>query len=203
MTETLSLQGLPSLGDTNSIIGTEAHRLGSLWNPLRTLGSANGGGNGTWGPEGMTVFSLRYGAPGVLGGSAEAEVIVVESLVRQRTLMINVQSLRSVAGKAITEFRFVQASGKPLPAWLDEASNGFLIGERPVNLESIEIRVIAVLEDGTTIEKDIIINTVTGDVKSLTNSQRTELIPMFSKQFAAAPKLNDREIEKLARALAS
>ncbi len=201
MTEQLSLSGLPSLSGTNSILGTEIDRLNGFWGSFQAAADTGSGGGGTWGPEGMTGFSLRYGAPGTLGGSAESEVLVVESLVRQRTLMINAQALGRISGQAITEFRFVQANGKPLPSWLDEASDGFLIGERPVNVERIEIRVIAVLEDGTTIEKDVVIDTVAGDVKPLASSQRTELPAMFSKQFAAATKLNGAEVEALARVL--
>ena len=197
-TGVMSLNGLPSLSGSSSILGTEIDRLDGIWSSVQRLVSSGAGAGGTWGPEGMTGFSLRYGG---LGGSSTSELISIESLVRERALMINAQGIGHEAGKSVVEFRFLQANGRPLPSWLNEASDGFLIGERPSDVERLELRVIAVLEDGTVIEKDVVIDTMAGEIKPLETGRRTELPPMFYDQFEIRPKLTETEIETLARVL--
>jgi len=56
----------------------------------------------------------------------------------------------------------MQADGRALPGWLNRAGPELLVGERPADSERVELRIIAVLSDGTTIERDVVIQTSSG-----------------------------------------
>lgn len=202
MLDVLSLNGLPPFTAAQGAVAVEAERLQRMWQALSgghpwSRSSADPGA-----PEGLTGFSLKYATPEGLAGVGQQERIAIETLVRGRTLMINVQSLGDFGDLSFEGFRFTTRSGDALPGWLDEASHGFVIGERPADVEVIELRIEALLEDGSVIEKDVRINTLTGDIQAIGPERRAELAPMFTRQLGASPRLTGEEVEALGRVLA-
>ena len=76
-----------------------------------------------------------------------------------------------------------------------------LIGERPADVEEIKLRVIAVLSDGTTIERKVVIQTVSGEIQPL-EDKRSEVIPLFSDRLRAEAGRDDADFDQLLKALA-
>ena len=128
---------------------------------------------------------------------------MLESLVRERTLIVRMSSTEIPHHAHVVEYRVMLADGRALPSWLDRAGPELLIGERPADAEEIQLRVIAVLSDGTLIERDVRIQTMSGEIQALTTGKRAELVPMFTNQIEA--QLPDRQsgMDDLARALAA
>ncbi|MGQ0672289.1 MAG: Ig-like domain-containing protein, partial [Hyphomicrobium sp.] len=196
------ISGLGSLGGRLGV-GTsaqlEVQDLHRLWNLERLLDSDNGREQGTWTPEGLSGFSLRFAFAGDPSATHHAE-IVLESLVHDRTLIVRLSSTEIPEHAHVVEYRVLQADGRALPDWLDRAGPEVLIGERPADSERVELRVIAVLSDGTTIERQVVIQTNSGEIQPLNPGQRAELLPMFTDQIEAQSRQAD--LERLALALA-
>ena len=155
----------------------------------------------SWSPEGLTGFSLRYTFAADPLSSARGQIIL-DSMVRDRQLIVNL-SHTDIAGHAkVVEYRVMQADGRPLPAWLNNSGQNVLIGEHPVDVEVIKLRVIAVMSDGTTLERDVVIQTNSGEIQPLKETKRADATPLFSEQLTTFAERDQTEFERLLKALA-
>ena len=155
----------------------------------------------SWDPKGMTGFSLRYTYDHGTSDGQKAEIIF-ESFVRDRTLILQMTSTTIPQHASVLEYRVLQADGRPLPQWLDRAGPEVLIGQRPADVEQINLRVIAILSDGTTIEREVTVQTNSGEIQPFKPGKRAEIAPLFSEQLAQRLLLDSKERDELALALA-
>ena len=151
-------------------------------------------------PEGLIGSSLRLDLGGGVSEGGMRSQIVIEALVRDRTLIVQLSSTAE-AGKRVADYRVLSADGGPVPGWLDRANAGLFIGERPANVDRVGLRVIVVYSDGTSETKVIIIETMSGEIKTLAPDQRTELRLPFMEQLAARYTFADGALDDLARVL--
>ena len=155
------------------------------------------------GIDGLTGFSLRNNVPGNLGGLGNSEQVIIESLVRNRTLIIQISNTIDPGTKRIIDYKITRVDGTPLPEWLDRAGKDLLIGERSANEEIIQIRVEAIYTDGSIVVQDVQIETSTGEIQPLTPGKQGSVAPaLFGDQFRARPMLTQDQIYTLGRAIA-
>jgi hypothetical protein len=156
-----------------------------------------------YGYDGLAGFSMRNNVPGNLGGLSAREQVVIESLVRKDTLIIQISNTLQTGTKQIVDYRVMQSDGKPLPAWLDRAANDLLIGRRDVGTEVLLLKVEAVYSDGSVIVAEVQIDTATGEIKPIKVAGRDlPAPPMFGDQLQAPSQLTPDQIEGLGRAIA-
>lgn len=147
-------------------------------------------------------FSLRSNVPGNLGGLSAREQIVIESLVRDQTLMVQISNTIELGQRNILEYRITQRNGGELPKWLDKAGPDLLIGRHDAHVESIELRIEAIYSDGTHVTEDVRIDVETGEIQMLASDHAEQAAPqLFSDQFQTQPMLTDDQVEDLGRAL--
>ena len=158
-------------------------------------------GAGHWGPEGLSGFSLRFSLGIAQSDQSHGGQVILETLVRDRVLLVQISNTFAMSEGPATEYRIMQADGKPLPDWLDKTNGTLLIGEHPADVEVLRLRVIAILSDGTTITREVEIRTSTGEIQALLVERRTEVPRMFSDQLESGHMLSPREIDDLADAL--
>lgn len=127
-----------------------------------------------------------------LGENGRGLDIVVTS--HDRALAINLTGVPGMRAGGIVELDVRQLDGSPLPAWLDVSSRTLIEGLAPVDLEFVELAVRVVLSDGSTIGKNIRVNSTTGEIEELPD-RRTDAGPGDQKR--AAAELGDQHIERL------
>jgi VCBS repeat-containing protein len=157
-------------------------------------------GTMTWRPEGLTGFSLRSTFAIDSSSGAEAQV-VMESLIRDRTLIVRLSSTEVPQHAHVVGYEVTSADGSPAPAWLDRIDAGVLMGQWPVDAEFLDLRVKAILSDGTTVERDVEIQLNSGEIQPLKLEKRTEVIPLFSDQLQRHAQQKDSEFDILIMAL--
>jgi large repetitive protein len=197
----LSLSGLPPFDQGQGIVEVEIDHLTEMWRTQNSLLQAADGNPSDWGPEGLKGFSLKFGLAQGQNGAGMRERIAIESLLRDRVLMVNVTPFGDFDGVRVAQLRCTQLNGAALPVWLDEAGNGFLIGERPVDVERIDLTIEAVLEDGTTIRKDVRIDLRTGAINSIAAERRAELPAIFTRQLRTGQPTGVTDLEAAGRLL--
>ena len=172
-----------------------------LWEIERLLGcQLTGSDTQTWDVRGLTGFSLRMG---LLGDSDEAitgSKITIESLVRERILIVHVASDVTDASRGVAEYRMMQANGEPLPGWLERIGAGVLMGERPADLETLELKLTVIYSDGSYETKGVAIETISGEIKPLLVKEAAMPLP-FQAQFAVSAPLTEDAGRELARLL--
>jgi hypothetical protein len=159
---------------------------------------------GAPGLKGLTGFSLRFNtADGSIpdGIAAGASQIVLDSFVRQGSLIVTMSSVEIPGQAKVVDYRVMQADGRPLPSWLGRAGHT-LQGHRPADSETLKLKVIGILSDGTTIERDVVIQTMSGEIQPLAGAKRAELAPLFSDQLRTYADAQDIGFDRLQLALA-
>ncbi len=196
-----SLGGLPETRGGLINATSEPHNVHPLWRTGLVSGSFESRSALTWNPEGMTGFSLRttFATDQITGQEAQ---VVVESLIRERTLIIRMSGTELAGAPTVVDFRVTMADGRALPHWLDRVGAQVLMGERPVDAEVLELHITANLSDGSTIERDVSIQAITGEIQPLVLGKRTELMPLFTDQLQHQAQRNDNAFGKLMLALA-
>jgi hypothetical protein len=144
--------------------------------------STRGSNLGSWDVKGATGFSLRFNTGESELGSGERVSLVLESVVRDRTLIVQFTGLVSDSSAHVVEYRVMQADGKPLPKWMDRVGKDLVAGKWPVDQDTVDLKVIAILSDGTTITRDVHIQTNTGEIQPLRDRCTLETPKMFSDQ---------------------
>ncbi|MEW5963360.1 MAG: Ig-like domain-containing protein [Pseudomonadota bacterium] len=137
-------------------------------------------------------FSIRFG-----NIAGEADVFSVESLVRSESILVKLEPVSREVADRIVGYRFTRLDGTQPPSWLDEIGQGVLVGQVPANVEALQLRVIAVMEDGSEQHIDVVIHTRTGEIQRIAGGKRAELPVMFSEQLPADRALSLDDIEAL------
>jgi hypothetical protein len=175
-----------------------AHRQLDLWNSVAVFTKRPGLLLGE--PEGLTGFSLRLGLTrDAVDGGSNSQVIV-EALVRDRTLVVQL-STSVESGKRIADMRVLRGDGGPMPGWLERVGANLLIGNRPADVGQVQLRVIVVYEDGTSEEKDVQIESVTGEVTPRLVGKSGMVPSPFMDRFAEVDPPTDDDRRVLARQL--
>ncbi len=159
-------------------------------------GSAN-----SWDAHALTGFSLRMNLLGSETGSSSSAQIIIESLVRDQTLIIQITNSVPDATKSVQKYRISQANGQPLPNWLDRAGKSLVIGQRPPNIDRLDLSVTVIYTDGSFEEKAVQIDTKSGDIKLLELKQEANLNRTFSEQFTVKSPATEQEVTDLAEML--
>ncbi|MGQ0455520.1 MAG: tandem-95 repeat protein [Hyphomicrobium sp.] len=154
--------------------------------------------------DGLPGFSLRHSIPGNLGELNAREQIVIESLVRDRTLIMQISNTLERGARKIIEYRITQLDGSPLPGWLNRAASDLLIGRRDVDVDKVGIRIEAVYVDGSTVIEEVVVDTATGEIQPVKAVRQGDSGPalLFRDQFRAKPSLSGEQVQSLGRALA-
>jgi len=126
--------------------------------------------------------------------------VVVESLVRDRTLIVQFSSGLADKSRTVIAYSILQADGERLPGWLSRAAPDMLIGERPADVTSIALRIKVIYSDGTIETKTLEIDTHTGAMKLLPDKGALNVVP-FHKQFSVLTEADDATIDALAELL--
>jgi hypothetical protein len=187
------LGGMPVTGGDRSegvVQPLDAHRITEIERILGSDGYLRG--SSTWDSEGLTGFSLRFN---LLGGSTGSQ-ITIESVVRERTLIVNISDALSDPNRKIVEYRIMQANGAPLPGWLERMDNSVLIGERPANVDRIGLRITIIYSDGSSESRSVLIETTSGEIKPIEQKRTDRVLPFF-EQFASVTPFNDDDVEGL------
>ena len=166
---------------------------------LNTHLSKVGGGSSTV-VEGLEGFSLRMNSTPVLGGSGTGGQLILESMVRDQTLLVQISNTYGISGRSVSEYRVMQADGRPLPDWLERVGTGLLMGKRPANSEVVQLRVIAILKDGTSETREVTIQTNSGELKQLAD-KHAERQKLFSDHLKSTAMLSREQTHGLGRAV--
>ncbi|MEL6311486.1 MAG: hypothetical protein AAFQ17_03820, partial [Pseudomonadota bacterium] len=194
-----SLFGTPSA--TTIQQGTTSDRIDTtrIWEIAESLSRVRGGVADVWQPEGLSGFSLRYSdAAGGLG-SVRGLDVVIESLVRQGIMIIQVENPKaSDDGRQVSGIRFKSGTGTTLPGWLERVGPRVLMGERPVDVEELELSVVIEFDDGSSETRRVRIQGETGEIQNV-EERRSELRPpMFEEQFRPTYALTESQTTELA-----
>ena len=159
--------------------------------------STRAGNLNSWDVRGATGFSLRFNIGASDIASGERVSLILESVVRDRTLIVQFTGLVSDTSAHIVEYRVMQADGKPLPVWMERVGKDLVAGKWPVDQDIVDLKVIALLSDGTTITRDVHIQTNTGEIQPLEQQCTREHPRMFSDQLRARPMGPAADMERL------
>jgi len=127
--------------------------------------------------------------------------VIIESLVRDRTPIVQISNSVCDTTKSVQEYRVSQANGQPLPSWLDRAGESLVIGQRSVNVDHVDLSVTVIYTDGSFEEKAVQIDTMSGDVKLLEPRSEANVGRGFSEQFAVKSPATEKEVTDLAEIL--
>ena len=196
--QSLSLGGEPAFGFETGAVLQESARINQLWlpnglfaaNPLR----------GDWNVESISGFSLRFGVD--QAGTGGAPRFVVESIVRDGVLVMTFDEHSSGSSSSkVVGYRVTRPDGRVLPDWLERPSIDLLQGRPAVTMESLELRITAILADGTESSQDVRIDLSTGEIQPLHGRRADVGPPLFMDQFRAFAQLSDNDSAALATAL--
>ncbi|PPC84534.1 MAG: hypothetical protein CTY31_13745 [Hyphomicrobium sp.] len=153
--------------------------------------------------EGLPGFSLRHNVPGNLDGLSAREQVVIESLVRDQTLIVQISNTIEDGVLRITEYRITQVDGSALPDWLDQIGPDLLMGRHEVGSDDVELRIEAIYSDGTSVVENVRIDAGTGEISPLIAPVKDAAAPqMFGDQFRAQHMLTPEQIQGLGQAIA-
>lgn len=126
--------------------------------------------------------------------------LILDRMVRNGTLIVNLSSTAIEGHPHVTEYRVMRADGQPLPDWLNRAGTDVLLGQRPADVAAVELRIVGILSDGTTIERGVTIQTSTGEIKPL-NDRGANATPLFTEQLQAENNASNAQFDQLLKAL--
>jgi hypothetical protein len=107
--------------------------------------------------------------------------VIIESLVRDRTLIVQISNSVCDTTKSVQEYRVSQANGQPLPSWLDRAGESLVIAQRSVNVDHVDLSVTVIYTVGSFEKKIVQIDTMLGDVKLLEPRSEANVGRAFSE----------------------
>ena len=138
-----------------------------------SLRNSFGQAYGSWGPEGLTGFSLRADVSEGLNsnGPLATGQIIVDTLLRNRVLYIELSNTFDTEKHgSVVEYKVLQSDGKPLPKWMHQAGKGLLLAEFPAETQEIKLKIAVIFADGTLYRHAINIQTASGEVDLLRNN---------------------------------
>ena len=185
---------------TEGAVLQESLRLQRLWH----LDEVHPGGSSfdTWRASGMAASSLVFGEDASSQGHGNRSNVNIEARVLNGVLTL--WATRVLGSKTVADvnYRMTLVDGRPLPARRDRTAKDQVSGRRPANVESIDIRVIAVMPDGREVLQDVRVNLKTGDIEPIARRDASLAPRMFSSQFRAMEPIGASGREALARVLA-
>ncbi|MEM7750445.1 MAG: hypothetical protein AAF346_19500, partial [Pseudomonadota bacterium] len=195
---------LAATNDLASLHGLDAasNRLSDsrAWE-LLAFANEQGGALSGFGVEGLTGFSLRLGLLDNFAGTSDKDQVIIEALVREKVLMVQVSNNVSDQAKTIVEYRFTRADGGPLPGWLDRVGSTLLLGERPADVEQLQLRIDVVYSDGTSESRAVKIETNSGEIQPFSQQQASAAPKMFAEQFNPTTVPAEEGMQELSRML--
>ena len=196
----LSLSGEPPFISAQGIVLQVSDRLNQLWwSDAQRIMQRDFDGN----VEGHGGFSLRFGVKPDVAGPDGAPRFVIESLMRDGVLLLTFDEIGADRdGRHVVDYRVISADGRALPDWLERSSNSLVQGRRSANAETLDLRVTAILSDGTESTQSVRIQTRTGEIQPLDDRRSDLAPPLFRDQFRSLAHLTDRESTALAAMLA-
>jgi CshA-type fibril repeat protein len=191
-----SLDGIGGFDIDGSPVSDEVARL----DRLATLGEA-----------GDRVFQPRFGDFVVKGfsgfsvrqTSGPAGQIMVDSVVRDRTIYVEMRDVGGERTSPIREFQLRSATDGALPDWIRMDARGLAIIERPVDVDTIRLIIRGVREDGRVIEVPVNIQGATGEIQldgRQILSARSDGADLLGTTMMAAKGAADAEAARLAAA---
>lgn len=127
-------------------------------------------------------------------------MLMLESTVRDGQLIIKLSSEAADTTRRIIDYRILQGNGEPLPRWLGRVGDDTLIGEAPLDVESIKLRIKILFSDGTFETKTIEVRTDTGEMQHVKQDASFNVVP-FTSQFVERFAMTDEQAEELAKIL--
>ncbi len=137
----------------------------------------------------------QFGDDGVRGE------LTVQSVLRGRTITLEFSSSFNGADQRTTEYRVLQADGRPLPDWLERAGKDIVVGDMPVDLDEIRLKIVAILADGSSTERNIIVDLSTGEIRPAPDQLGWSRPPIFQESFALSSEFTEAQLAFLAEAL--
>ena len=196
-----SLEGLSEFENGSLVVQTGAldrARLQEIGLKIAPYGRAVGLED--WDVRGASGFSLRFSIDtGDLNSSYGTE-LVFETIVREKTLIVKFTGLTHDGSVDVSEYRVMQANGKPLPQWLGRLGKDMVAGRWPANMDAIDLRVTAILADGTTVTRDVRIQTNTGEIKEIEKEKLGERPTFFSDELqnqTISPGQNTERLQQM------
>ncbi|MEZ5925844.1 MAG: Ig-like domain-containing protein [Hyphomicrobiaceae bacterium] len=135
---------------------------------------------GFWDVQSLTGFSIRMGID-VSAGLSSTDKIVVDTLMRDRVIFIEISD--TIPPEAEVQVRSLAvrlADGRPLPRWVDVADNGLLLVDAPLDRTTLDLRITALMSDGSSVTRSVTIQLASGEVQELRLEQQS--IPLFEEQ---------------------
>ncbi len=197
----VSLDGLREFENGSLVVQTGAldrARLQEIGNVFAQYGRSVGLDD--WNVQGATGFSLRFSIDTGELASSDGNELVFETIVREKTLIVQFTGVVREGSADVSEYRVMQANGKPLPQWLGRLGKDMVAGRWPANTDAVDLRVTAILTDGTTVTRDVRIQTNSGEIKEIEKDKLGERPRFFSDELqnqTIRPGQNTERLQQL------
>ncbi len=185
------LDGMPlAEGETSS------DDTGSLQNPAFAVFKSNPALSSNGDVHGLSSFSLRFSNTG-----AVEQKVLIENFVRGQTMILNLGMDGVSKGQSI-EWKLQTLDGHPMPDWLAFVGKSSVYGQRPADVETIDLRVIGILPDGTIVTHEFRLQAITGEMQPLSIGKSGLLAPKtFLEQLKLDAMINSESLHGLANLL--
>ena len=200
----LGLGAAASLLSARSAVAQAVASVDQAWHPDEGLHAGHGFGSnfGSWGAESVSGFSLRFGEAVGRFAAVDGPRFMIESHIANGVLILTFEQIGDTKHGVVIDYHVTRVDGQALPAWLERPSIDILQGRRDPTSEVLDLRVTAILADGSQISQDVRVQTPTGGIQSLPRV-RAELSPaLFGDQFQTFAALSDQQSAALASAVA-
>ncbi|MEO1206350.1 MAG: Ig-like domain-containing protein [Pseudomonadota bacterium] len=167
------VNGLRGFGD----IGTGNGSVGRVIQDTATLSELSNAANlafdnrfGSPEPDPLFGFSIRMDVPTIGNAIGEAGVgqIVVETLKRDQVIYLQVSNTFGAAGHGeVQAYKVSLPDGAPLPRWVSQADQGVLLADVPAEGGVLDLKITAILEDGTTSQRGVSLELSNGEIRPL------------------------------------
>ncbi len=125
-------------------------------------------------------------------------------MLYNRTLILEVDyDIVSDPDLEVDSIEVSRVDGEPLPEWMfEDQRQGVLMGDPPVGVETIELRMEVTLSDGTVIVRYCQVDVTSGEISELGGSASAqETLPSFINQLAMGRGSFESSPQALVKAL--
>ena len=151
------------------------------------LGTWSGDRHGGLDARPLSSHSLK------LAATETGSLVTLEAFVRENTLMVHLE-FDGRQRADLLEWKVQRADGRPLPEWLSFAGESVLIGHRAADAEAVDIRVIAILQNGGTVEHTVRLDPATGALQTVRLGTSGQLAPpKFWERIPIEPALTHEQ----------
>ncbi|MEL6112752.1 MAG: hypothetical protein AAFR20_08105, partial [Pseudomonadota bacterium] len=138
---------------------------------------------------GAEGFSSRLDISGTRSDDPSTDVgqFIVDTFIRNRVLYVEAyDNIDRSNSTGFREFIATLGDGRALPKWISYDEDGIFIVDRPVNVETITLRITGIRDDGRYVTRYVQIDTPTGEMRDLDRAGEN-----FGKSFSATIALAD------------